>query len=443
MELEEVELLPNALVTCFINNEELRILKLSPRSITLRMLKEVNEIFSFRLEFYNFDSDTYEEVEITKFQINNFLKSEFYTEGKFYIDDDEYRNLVRKITKDYLNYIRLKSEGIDNEFSMEMVGYKAEKDYDFYESYIKQKKSLLKNIKNLDFLCDKFSLAVKLDNYTLYNEYLKRDIESFSKWYFEKNYLEEHFLSKKNISRLYIGNEFCHNLFPNLELLKKLLMKACKEKLDITLAFTYLREELIEKTKTIIEEVYLFCKENEIKIEVVVNDWGIIKLFDMKNEYFDFNLGILLNKRKKDPRMVYKNVSDNKRELFEINNLNSQFFIDYLGSLNINRFEFESVGYKIKLPIGSHSLQLPFYQTNTSQYCTLYASCNNYYRGKQSLVNNCPLYCNRYAFLYPKHLSLFGIYNSLFGFDKNILIDNDLFNYYINNGIDRIVLNFM
>ena len=65
-------------------------------------------------------------------------------------------------------------------------------------------------------------------------------------------------------------------------------------------------------TKTIIEEVCLFCKENKIKIEVVVNDWGIIKLFDMKNEYFDFNLGILLNKRKKDPRMVYKNLSDNK-----------------------------------------------------------------------------------------------------------------------------------
>ena len=52
----------------------------------------------------------------------------------------------------------------------------------------------------------------------------------------------------------------------------------------------------------------------------------------MKNEYFDFNLGILLNKRKKDPRMVYKNLSDNKRELFEINNLNcnSNLCIQYL-----------------------------------------------------------------------------------------------------------------
>ena len=96
----------------------------------------------------------------------------------------------------------------------------------------------------------------------------------------------------------------------------------------------------------------------------------------------------------------------------------------------------------MKIAVGNHSLHIPFYQTNTSQFCTLYAVCTTNDRGNQNLVKNCSRYCEEYVFLYPKHLKAIGRYNSIFGFDDSILSNTDELNYYLENGIDRIVLNF-
>ncbi|MGN0144063.1 MAG: hypothetical protein ACI398_03720, partial [Clostridium sp.] len=125
------------------------------------------------------------------------------------------------------------------------------------------------------------------------------------------------------------------------------------------------------------------------------------------------------------------------------NSLNSQFFSEYLKSLKICRYEYENCGYRMNIAEGNHSLHMPFYVTNTSQYCTLYAMCTNLDRGKQKLVKSCPKYCEEYVFAYPEHLKMVGRYNSLFAFDDTLLKNQEELEYYINNGIDRIVLNFI
>lgn len=109
----------------------------------------------------------------------------------------------------------------------------------------------------------------------------------------------------------------------------------------------------------------------------------------------------------------------------------------------IKRYEYENCGYEISIGEGKHSLQIPYYVTNTSQYCTLYAMCNNLDRGKQELVKSCPKYCRDYVFAYPKHLKMVGKYNSLFAFDDTLLKDINKLEKYISMGIDRIVLNFI
>ena len=124
------------------------------------------------------------------------------------------------------------------------------------------------------------------------------------------------------------------------------------------------------------------------------------------------------------------------------NNLNCGFYQDYLKkTFDIQRFEFESCGYKVTIPDGHHSLHLPFFQTNTSQYCTLYAVCRYGDREKQKLPENCPKYCEQKVFLYPKHLKMVGRYNSLFGYDEKILWDEKQLQDYLEQGIDRIVVN--
>jgi hypothetical protein len=69
--------------------------------------------------------------------------------------------------------------------------------------------------------------------------------------------------------------------------------------------------------------------------------------------------------------------------------------------------------------------------------------CVSFDRGNQKLVDGCPKYCMDYVFAYPKHLKMVGRYNSLFAFDDTLLKDPKELKYYISNGIDRIVLNFI
>ena len=46
-----------------------------------------------------------------------------------------------------------------------------------------------------------------------------------------------------------------------------------------------------------------------------------------------------------------------------------------------------------------------------------------------------------YVFAYPKHLKMVGRYNSLFGYDEKILWDEKQLRDYLEQGIDRIVVN--
>lgn len=443
---EEIESIPSGLVSCIINDKEVTILKMSTESLTIRVLEKIEYIKLLKISFYNFKDYKYKEIEIKNFTINNEDKDEFYYTYDIFIDDKDYVENVKYIFRDYSKYVNLKVFGEENEFSKEMTGYPREKDYEFYEYYNTQKKEWISNLNYKNFNMDvlnSIEMAITLDNDDLYEKYIDNDKESFKEYYFKKNFLENHMLFKKNIERLYIGNEFCHNLFPSLDNLIKMLEKAKEESLNVTLCFTYIRECYIQKTKDIIEKVYDWCKINNFKIEIVINDWGMLKLLKSKENYFTLCLGNLLNKRKKDPRYIYKNGYEKNKELLSLNSLNNKKFREFLKDNNIERYEYESCNYKIAIPEGNHSLHFPFYMTNSSQYCPLYAMCTTMNRGNQKLVKVCPKYCRDYVFLYPKHLKMIGKYNSLFAFDDTLLKNKDILEYYINNNINRLVLNFL
>ena len=150
-----------------------------------------------------------------------------------------------------------------------------------------------------------------------------------------------------------------------------------------------------------------------------MNDWAMADMLKERTGYLKPCLGTLLNKRKKDPRMAYK-MGDHR--LLEENSLNTDFYRDDLKQrFGIIRFEWESCGYEQKLPNAENHLHLPFYQTNTSQYCTLYAGICWKDRGKQQMVTECSGLCQTAAYLYPEHLHMVGRGNSLFGMDTDIM----------------------
>ncbi len=443
MTREEVEFVPSGLVTCFMNNMEVRILKISPEEFTIRVSEKIKNISSLKIAFYLFKEYRYEELQIKDYILLEEDIEEFYVKYRIAVKDSTYIDNVKRIFKDYTKYIMLKNFGYENEFSKVMVEYPAEKDENFYEYYIDQKRDWMEPIGQINSFHSVFEMAVKIDNHILYNEYLKRDIKYFQEYYYKENCIKSLGIFNNPIDRIYIGNEFCHNLFPKEDVLIKMLEKSIVDNVEVTVCFTYLRENYIDKNREIIENIYNFCIKNEKQIEIVINDWGMLSLIKNKEDYLKPVLGVLLNKRKKDPRYNYKKGYNENKNIIGRNSLNAISFREFLKENNIYRYEYEGCGYKMDIAEGNHSLQIPFYVTNLSQYCPLNAVCKTGDRGRQRLVKCCAKYCTDYVFVYPEHLKMIGRYNSLFAFDDTLLKDYEKLKVYLDEGIDRIVLNFI
>ena len=162
----------------------------------------------------------------------------------------------------------------------------------------------------------------------------------------------------------------------------------------------------------------------------------------MRNMSFKLSLGVLLNKRRKDTRMQYARDYVTNPEAVGANNLDQPFYRAFLQQkYGIAAFEWETCGPAFPLPAGTHHLHLPYYQTNTSQYCTLAARCLEGSRGAQRLITDCPGYCTEYVCLYPDHLHTIGRGNSLFGYEERALSDASYLAGYLENGITRVVVN--
>ena len=510
-------MIPFGLLGGFCDNLEIRITELSGEGFSFRVPEKIEKAACLEICFFDFSADCYRKVQLAEKEREMKLTEEtpFFFIYSVWTKNGEYREQVKRLVTDYDNYISLKLTGDDAYLSEKMVGYPAELDEVYAESFEEQKKEwfgcaddrmkdcfceekeqeeiLAKQLDYGDFEINvndfergvdiaetidvsehkkwnikdfpKFELTLTIDRPELYNDFLQKDWIIFCRDYWKNNFLEHHPLSQKQATRIYIGNQFCHNLFPEKKQLFQMLEKAFENNFAVTLAFTYIRYNLLEETGKLLQKLEVWCqrKEQEVSnqqtvnkdlktgisekkktkydLEIIINDWAMPALLQGK-AHLKPVLGILLNKRRKDTRLPYKHGIENYVDSLAENNLNCGFYQNYLkNTYNIQRFEFESCGYKIIIPAGTHSLHLPFFQTNTSQYCTLYAACKYGNRGKQKLPENCPKYCDKKVFLYPKHLKMVGRYNSLFGYDERILWDKEYLQNYLEHGIDRIVVN--
>lgn len=478
-------MIPFGLLGGFCDHLEIRITGLSEEGFSFRVPEKIEKAACLEICFFDFSADCYRKVQLAEKEREMKLTEEtpFFFIYSVWTKNGEYREQVKRLVTDYDNYISLKLAGDDAYLSEKMVGYPAELDEVYAESFEEQKKEWFSSGGDgrKDCFCEKkgqeeiwkkqsssddfeegleFEFALTIDRPELYNDFLQKDGTTFCHDYWKNNFLEHHPLSQKQATRLYIGNQFCHNLFPEKKQLFQMLEKAFENKLAVTIAFTYVRDNLLEETEKLLQELQVWCqgKEQEVSkqqvatkeqkgsrkqpaMEIIVNDWAMPALLHGK-PHLKPVLGVLLNKRRKDVRLPYKHGIGNHVDSLAENNLNCGFYQNYLkNTLNIQRFEFESCGYKVTIPDGHHSLHLPFFQTNASQYCTLYACCRYGDRGKQELPENCPNYCDKKVFLYPKHLKMVGRYNSLFGYDEKILWDEKQLQDYLEQGIDRIVVN--
>ncbi len=443
-----VEMIPFGLLAGFYGEKEIRITKLAEEGFCFRTVSEIPRLQEkLRLCFYDLNQNRYQEIPVTPDAWRQMeARTEFFTSYAVAVQQEDYRRAVRTLLGQYDRYIRLKLEEDDSGMAEQLTGYPAKADEVFAESFQEQLTEWFGSKTNgMQDGCGKDEydgrkeqietrtekkpaepeFALELDHPHVYTQFLNQRLDDFLTAYQARYPAFQNWMRGRKTDRIYIGNAFCHLLFPEKELLFALLEKANRESLQVTLTFSYVREYQIQETEELLQKLQQWCEKQKTKLEVEINDWAMADM--LKGALPDLVpcFGRMLNKRKKDPRMTYKKGS---RECLRENSLNAEFYQEYLSQeFGIQRLEWESCGYEQKFPdpaakmkVENH-LHLPFYQTNTSQYCTLYAGSAYGDRSVQHLLTSCDKRCEWQAYLYPQHLEMVGRYNSLFGRDHEIL----------------------
>ncbi len=446
-----IPMIPFGLLAGYWGEMEVRITALAEEGFQIRLAHPASEAQKqemLELAFYDYDTASYHRLSICDASLVREKRETFFTVYTFATELEAYRREVQRLAMQYGRYIRWKTEGDDAALAEQMTGYPAGEDGQHFESLEEQKQVWFASIQEDTFqeiqrgaregnLLRKPELALALDRPEWYRNYLELDAPAFFAAYFQENQIT--CTPDFQPDRLYFGNAFCPHLFPSGHLLQNLIEKARREHFAVTLVFPVLHERKRQETEHLLEMLDVWCGQHRETLEIVANDWGTAALA-AERKHVAVCLGILLNKRKKDPRMKYK---QGDCALFQQNSLNAAFYRDCLKeNFGIERYEWESSGCPQVFPTGKNSLYFPFYQTNTSQHCTLYAECVNGSRGAQKQVEDCPHYCEQQAFLYPKHLQMVGRYNSLFALDPALLQNpTEMGRTYAAKGIDRFVLN--
>ena len=282
-------------------------------------------------------SDPYTEVEIHSFEmevrVEDGLGIPVY-EYSVFVEQEKYWECAGKLILWYDRFVRLKLECEDGELAMALTGYPAKKDEQFAENFIEQKKewfgegedrARLEKRNTGSYCCGDFTeskrndfedrmtvekrienqsgiretciaagdferkghketawknieVAVELDRPELYERYLSMKFRDFMDWYWNVNGAKELGKRMSVPDRIYVGNAFCHLLFPEKRQLFEILKKAESEGLAVTVTFSYLREFMLKPVEKLLDELEEWCRNRETFLEIAANDWGLLEL---------------------------------------------------------------------------------------------------------------------------------------------------------------------
>lgn len=484
------------------NELEIRILELAPDFFTFRLpvdwQKRNGKIEHISLSFYqrdcvayctvvlqekhietetcsDEDSDSYAKCSILGLQRE--AVDSFSETWRVETESEIYRNAVYQLTREYVSYIEDKTLLEDWELANKMTSYPAEKETLFskdYQSWLngirekivdeydeqswkwtekfalnylmfdKDENGTIENglsariLSNTDFENQDLTACISLENEKQIHDFLKKMRDEFWTDYWKEIMDKDntdsgrtiyHPLQTIPITEILLGNSYCLNLLPKAELVKAVLHKAAKYEMTVTLVLAPVPESGFVEVMKFVDEIELLVEEmqkkrvsmertDELKAYAIaaqadhkfikwqVNDYG---MYEALQKRVSTEKGVLLQKTKRDPRRKYRN-EDNESD-------------------------------KNLMRIGDRVF-LPFYQTNTATFCTLYAAVCEGERGKQLRVQECPKYCKEHCFLYPEHLDMVGRYNSLFGVCIESLADGSVLENLVEKGIKKIILNW-
>jgi len=206
---------------------------------------------------------------------------------------------------------------------------------------------------------------------------------------------------EKAADRVYYGNEFCENLLPDISVLKRVYCAARARGKPFTFVTPYVTNTGMRKLECLLDFL-----DGRHSVEVVFNDWGVLRAIKDQYPHLRPVLGRLLTKQRRDPRMArifsgrqgYREVTspDKKAktilfarkappELFkhyQASVINLPVFQEYLLSQGVNRVEIDNLAWEMDIKVDRKigvSIHLPYGYVTTTRMCgklTLsYAAC--------------------------------------------------------------------
>lgn len=409
---ELIESIPNSLLMLFYHEKEVTVTGLCQEYIRFRLdRKPVERKASLVLKYLDYQKQCFETVIIREAEIVKTADEEFWTEVCVEIPEtcSSYKQAFSFVTRQYMHYVQCKMEMSGNDFSKELCRYPAEQDAvleqdlnSFWEQRMRESDydRLLGDMREQGV-----EIAGCLDRYPLYERLVQGDP-----------------LLEKQIAqwdRIYVGNSFCIMQCPDLSMWEVLFRIAVQRGYRMTMVVPPISENRIEEMK---EWIALCVSESrmcqKIDLEIVVNDWGTLDyLTKIAGGNWRILAGELLLKGRRDPRRKYR---IGMRDIYDEGQQDSVWMQKILMKQGLSRVEVSGLCSARTVTGGEESIRrayhAPLYQTNTSSFCTMKALIEQKDRGKQSQTQNCPRYCDQFFMAYPKHLSMIGIGNSLFGF---------------------------
>lgn len=256
-----VSMIPFGLLAGFVEGREVRITEIDESGFCFRTIEEnISDSEALKVCFYDIKNGCYRELEIPEYDIQRFDMvdaelSGFYVKYKVTVKQKAYAEAVQRLLYQYNHYIHLKLEEDDSALAKSLTGYPGELD-EVKRGSLEEQVGIWRreltpdglesayNGKRIDLTdnCSQYGtgfepgykcqvppesgvaeLALEIDRPELYQEYLNSSLTEFSKKYAGKciGICGSIILEHRVPDHLYIGNQFCHLLFPERKLLIK------------------------------------------------------------------------------------------------------------------------------------------------------------------------------------------------------------------------------
>jgi len=240
-------------------------------------------------------------------------------------------------------------------------------------------------------------------------------------------------------SRIYFGNEFCQRLIPSKKDLKEIIRIANSRKMGFTLVTPYVTNEGVNRLRDLFE----LLNSQKNSCEVVINDWGVLRMLNAEYRQLQPVLGRLLHKLKRGPEIknIIKELPASALKHFKGSNVSLLWFRRFLSQNRIKRIAFDNViqGIEADLDSGGFSMQgsfyFPYVYVTTTRVC-LVSGCKAKKTSPKVGILPCRKECRKYAFYLenpdmPVTLILKG--------NTQFFINDKLPRNLVSKGINRIV----